>query len=231
MNSYSPDNFSIKRLFFIQNCHTINPGESMKENNYRLPKTKVGERSFKKIIKAGKALFSRGGYHLTSINDIIAKAKVAAGTFYIYFDSKLALYMYLLYDYREKIRENATKATAGLTTREEIERAGLKAFIEYVKKDPLSYKIIWESLFVKFEIFKEYYTSFSRAYIYHLKKHVVSNEIRPDVDLETLAYVLMGISNFVGLQILFKENSDQVDIDFVVSESMKILHNGIFLDK
>lgn len=201
----------------------------MEDINVRLPKTKVGEKSFKKIIKAGKFLFSKGGYHYTSVNDIIAKAKVAAGTFYIYFDSKLSLYKYLLYEYRDLIRENATKATEGLTSRKEIERAGLKAFIEYVKKEPLAYKIIWESLFVDFEIFREYYTSFARAYIYHIKKHVMNEEIRPDVDLETVAYVLMGISNFVGLQILFKEDADQVDIDFVVNESIKILENGIFI--
>ncbi len=200
----------------------------MEELNVRLPKTKVGEKSFKKIIKAGKFLFSKGGYHYTSVNDIIAKAKVAAGTFYIYFDSKLSLYKYLLFEYRDHIRDNASAAIKGLTSRKEIERAGLKAFIDYVKKEPLAYKIIWESLFVDFEIFKEYYTSFAKAYIYHLKKHVISEEIRPDVDLETIAYVLMGISNFVGLQILFKEEADQVDIEFVVNESIKILETGIF---
>ena len=68
----------------------------MENKTYRKPKTKVGERSFKKIIKAGKTLFAKGGFQATSINDVIAKAKVAAGTFYIYFDNKLALYMYLL---------------------------------------------------------------------------------------------------------------------------------------
>ena len=183
----------------------------MKTNNYRLPKTKIGEKSFKKIIRAGKNLFSKSGYNSTSVNDIIAKSRVAAGTFYIYFDSKLALYMYLL-----------------LTTRKEIERAGLKAFIEYVKKDPLAYKIIWESLFVDFKIFKDYYTSFAKAYIYHLKKHVQNGEIRNDIDLETLAYVLMGISNFVGLQILFNDEADQVEVDFVVDEAMKILESGAF---
>ncbi len=200
----------------------------MKTNEYRLPKTKIGLKSFNRIIKAGKTLFSKGGYHSTSINDIILKSRVAAGTFYIYFDSKLALYMYLLYEYRNKIRENAAKATKGLTSRKEIEKAGLKAFIEYVHKDPLAYKIIWESLFVDFKIFKEYYTSFAKAYIYHLKQHTFTSEIKSDIDLETAAYILMGVANFVGLQILFKDDADQIDIDFVVDESMKIIENGIF---
>lgn len=196
--------------------------------NYNPPKTKVGERSFNKIIKAGKVLFAKDGYQSTSINDIIAKSKVAAGTFYIYFENKLALYLYLLDEYRKSIRESATNATKGLTKRFDIEKAGLKAFITYCKKDPLVYKIIWESMFVDMNIFKDYYSSFAKSYISHLVKHVKDSEIRDDIDLETLSYVLMGISNFVGLQIIFNENSDEVDIDFVVDETMKILKTGMF---
>lgn len=200
----------------------------MEKLDYRLPKTKVGERSFKKIIKAGKLLFSKNGFQTTSINDIIAKAKVAAGTFYIYFDNKLVLYMYLLDEYRINIRKAAAEAIKGLNTRYEIERAGLKAFIQYVKRDPLAYKIIWESLFVDYDIFREYYMSFAKSYIYHLKKSVEKNELRDDIDLETTSYILMGISNFVGLQIIFNNKSDDVDIDFVVDEAMKVLQNGLF---
>ena len=196
--------------------------------NYNPPKTKVGERSFNKIIRAGKVLFAKDGYQATSINDVIAKAKVAAGTFYIYFENKLALYLYLLDEYRKSIRESANEATKGLTSRYDIERAGLKSFITYCKKDPLVYKIIWESMFVDMNIFRDYYMSFGKSYVSHLVNHVKDGEIREDIDLETVAYVLMGISNFVGLQIIFKDKADEVDIDFVVDETMKLLKTGLF---
>ncbi len=200
----------------------------MEKQTYRLPKTNVGERSFKKIIRAGRVLFGKDGYQSTSINDIIAKAKVAAGTFYIYFDNKLALYMYLLDEYRINIRKASTEATKGLKTRYDIEKAGLKAFIMYAKNDPLAYKIIWESLFVDFEIFKDYYKTFGESYLYHLKGAVKNGEVRDDIDLLTVSYILMGISNFVGLEIIFNENSTEEDIDRVVEESMKLLKNGMF---
>ena len=200
----------------------------MEKQTYRLPKTNVGERSFKKIIRAGRVLFGKDGYQSTSINDIIAKAKVAAGTFYIYFDNKLALYMYLLDEYRINIRKASTEATKGLKTRYDIEKAGLKAFIMYAKNDPLAYKIIWESLFVDFEIFKDYYKTFGESYLYHLKGAVKNGEVRDDIDLLTVSYILMGISNFVGLEIIFNENSTEEDIDRVVEESMKLIKNGMF---
>lgn len=197
----------------------------MKEK-FRHAKTKVGEKSFNKIIKAGKLLFAKSGYHSTSINDIIAKANVAVGTYYIYFNSKLALYHYLLDEYQENIREAARKATHGLTTRRDIEKAGLKAFIMYVIKEPLAYKLIWESLFVDQKLFIDYYSSFANSYIQNLQRF---NDVRIDIDLETVSYVLMGIANFVGLQILFKDHPTEADVDYVVLETMKLLDQGLFI--
>lgn len=196
----------------------------MKET-YRNPKTKVGAKSFNKIVRAGKLLFGKTGYNQTSINDVIDKANVAVGTFYIYFDSKLALYHYLLEEYQDKIREAARLATKDLTTRREIEREGLKAFIVYVIKEPIAYKLIWESLFIEKELFVEYYTRFSKSYIVNLQHY---EEVREDIDLETISFILMGIANFVGLQILFKDNPKTADVDFVVDETMKLLEHGLF---
>jgi AcrR family transcriptional regulator len=198
----------------------------MKEK-FRHAKTKVGEKSFNKIIRAGKNLFAKSGYHSTSINDIIAKANVAVGTYYIYFNSKLALYHYLLDEYQEKIREAAREATLNLTSRRDIEKEGLKAFIMYVIKEPLAYKVIWESLFVNQDLFIDYYSRFSESYVTNLKKY--SDEVREDIDYETVSFILMGIANFVGLQILFKDKPTEQDVDFVVNESMKLLDKGLFI--
>lgn len=203
----------------------------MNNVSYRLPKTKTGQKTFDKIIRAGKKLFAANGFQATSINDIIAKARVAAGTFYIYFDNKLALYLYLLDLYRISIRKASSNAIVGLTSRLEMEREGLKAFIKFVKQDPLAYKLVWESLFVDFDIFKEYYKEFSESYVYHLNKFVAMGEIRNDIDIETVSYVLMGISNFVGLQILFRDTVTDQEIDYVVDEAMKLLEAGLFIKK
>ncbi|MDP3131163.1 MAG: TetR/AcrR family transcriptional regulator, partial [Bacillota bacterium] len=148
--------------------------------------------------------------------------------FYIYFDNKLALYLYLLEQYKTSIRKASSNAVAGLTSRRAIEREGLKAFIQYVRRDPLAYKVVWESLFVDFKIFKDYYESFASSYVFHLKQFVENGEIRDDVDLETIAYVLMGVSNFVGLQILFRDQADEKAVDHVVDEAMKLLDAGLF---
>lgn len=94
----------------------------------RLPKTKVGYKSFHRIIEVSKKLFAENGFLATSTNQIISEAKVAIGTFYIYFDDKRAVYDYLLNDYSKLIRKEIQIAIKDLPTRFEQERQGLKTF-------------------------------------------------------------------------------------------------------
>ena len=203
----------------------------MDQLNYRLPKRKDGLKTFNKIITSGKKLFSKQGYQATSINEIIDKAKIATGTFYIYFDDKLALYVYLLQQYRAKIREAINDAIKDADTRYEKERLGIKAFLKFAWQDPLSYRIIWESMFVDQVIFKEYYQNFSKSYMVNLKDSVISGEVDGNIDLETLSYVLMGISNFVGLQVLFRDTLTDMDLEKIVDQVMYILRNGMFIEQ
>lgn len=44
------------------------------------------------ILEAAAELFGTQGYHSTSVSDIIAQAGIARGTFYLYFQSKRAIF-------------------------------------------------------------------------------------------------------------------------------------------
>jgi AcrR family transcriptional regulator len=46
----------------------------------------------RQILDAAKAVFAEAGYHGASINAIIERAQIARGTFYLYFESKAAVF-------------------------------------------------------------------------------------------------------------------------------------------
>lgn len=48
------------------------------------------------MLAVAKKIFSQKGYHATSINDLIEAADIARGTFYLYFESKRAIFDELL---------------------------------------------------------------------------------------------------------------------------------------
>lgn len=200
----------------------------MNQQNYRLPKRSDGQKTFDQIIDTAKKLFSKNGYLATSVNEIIEKSGIATGTFYIYFDDKFALYSYILAKYRKLIRKTISEAIKDAHARYDKERLGLRAFLKFAWEDPLAYRIIWESMFVDQKLFKEYYQTFSTDYQRQLKRSVEGNEVKDDIDLETLSYILMGISNFVGLQVLFRDTLTDKDLDRICDEVMKVLDHGMF---
>jgi AcrR family transcriptional regulator len=48
------------------------------------------------VLAVARRIFSQKGYHATSIHDIIETADIARGTFYLYFESKRAIFDELL---------------------------------------------------------------------------------------------------------------------------------------
>src|SRR5881394_2219027 len=58
----------------------IDPGDKAKQERRR------------QILAAAKAVFADAGYHGASIHAIIERAQIARGTFYLYFESKAAVF-------------------------------------------------------------------------------------------------------------------------------------------
>lgn len=79
------------------------------------------------LLEAARKLFSQKGFANTTISDIVRKAGVAQGTFYLYFESKAALVQQLLQMFHRVVQEEV--ATSGDDSQAPAERvrAGVKA--------------------------------------------------------------------------------------------------------
>ena len=189
------------------------------------PKTKAGFSKMLSLLEAADKLFNERGYFEVSISDICKEAHTAVGTFYIYFDSKADLYRYLLEIYKHQIKRHLAESIDGCATRAEREREGIKSFIRYAVKNPNVYNIIWGSLAVERQMFEDYYVSFAESYAQALRND--RGELAT-ADVTNLAYMLMGITNFLGLRAIFEDMSDD-QISAVIDQSiMPILETGMF---
>src|SRR6516165_1721895 len=56
------------------------------------------------VLRHAKRIFARKGYHRTNIADIIARAQIARGTFYLYFQNKKDLFEELLEQVLSELR-------------------------------------------------------------------------------------------------------------------------------
>lgn len=126
-----------------------------------------------------------------------------------------------------EIAAEAGVATQGCKTRREAERAGLKSWLIYIRENQYVYNLIWESLYVDRELFYNYYDTFASSYIRGLTSAQHGGKVTL-ADPEVLAYSLMGATSFIGLRWgIFA--SEDVDIDYVTDEFMKLLDSGLFL--
>ena len=92
-------------------------------------------------------------------------------------------------------------------------------------ENPNVYNIIWGSLAVEKEMFENYYVSFAESYAKALTR--AKDELKVD-DVTTMAYMLMGITNFLGLRAIFEQMTPQ-QIDQAVDQAiMPILEKGMF---
>lgn len=198
--------------------------------NYRVqgvhtPKTNAGYSKMLALLEAADQLFNEKGYFDVSVSDICKQAHTAVGTFYIYFDSKTDLYRYLVEIYKRQIKGHLAKAIAGCESRYDKEKEGIKCFVRYAVKNPNVYNIIWGSLAVEKQMFEDYYVSFAESYARALRE---DRQELSTVDVMSLAYILMGVTNFIGLRAMFENmNDDQINA-FVEQSIMPILANGAF---
>ena len=165
----------------------------------KAPRTERGRRTVRKLLEAAAQEFGQRGYHEAAITGITARAGVALGTFYTYFESKEELFRALVQDMSHATRSHVAEAVAGAPDRLTAERLGLAAFIAFTRKHPELYRIIEEAQFVADDVYREHYRSFVEGYRQGLASASGRGEIAEGPD-ELRAWALIGMSVFLGMR-------------------------------
>ena len=165
----------------------------------KAPRTERGRRTVRKLLQAAAEEFGERGYHEAAITGITARAGVALGTFYTYFESKEELFRALVRDMSDAVRAHVAEAVAGAPDRLAAERIGLSAFIAFVRKHPELYRIIEEAQFVAEDVYRQHYLTFVAGYGQGLAAARARGEISEGPD-ELRAWALIGMSVFLGMR-------------------------------
>src|SRR5688500_51463 len=102
----------------------------------KTPRTERGRRTLRKLLEAAAQEFGDRGYHDAAITGITARAGVALGSFYTYFDCKEAVFRALVKDMSQAVRSHVAEAVKAAPDRLSAERTGLAAFIAFTRKHP-----------------------------------------------------------------------------------------------
>lgn len=171
---------------------------SVREERQAAPVTEKGKATRRALLSAAEEVFGEAGYTGASVAEIVRRAGVAQGTFYVYFPDKKAAFEELVRVLNHDMRRHLSAAIDGMDNRVEMERAGFEAFFSWVSEHRALYKLVREAEFVDREIYRWHYDTLAEGYSRGLRQAMERGDIAGDVDANVMAHVLMGIAEFLG---------------------------------
>lgn len=86
------------------------------------------------LLVSARAILAEKGLEATTVSEIVARAGVAQGTFYLYFPSKMAILAALNTELNEHILSAVREATAQATNAAEVVQAGVSAAFQELER-------------------------------------------------------------------------------------------------
>lgn len=97
----------------------------------------------RQLLDTATAVFAERGYHATSMNDVAEAAGVTKPVLYQHFSSKRDLFVELLSDIGDELRDTIAKATADAAgPRQQIEE-GFRAYFRFVGDHTDSFRVLF----------------------------------------------------------------------------------------
>ncbi|HLH75222.1 MAG TPA: TetR/AcrR family transcriptional regulator [Candidatus Binataceae bacterium] len=178
------------------------------------------------VLRHAKVIFARKGYHQTNVSDIISRARIARGTFYLYFENKRDLFQELLDQVLNELATRIWRLRLGPQEPAAADqlRANLRRVLEFV----LSERDLSDILLTYSQGFdpdldrriQNFYEQIAQKIQRSLDLGIEMGLVRP-CDSRTAAYCILG-----GVKEVIVQLSRQAppDIGALVEE---ILHFGL----
>lgn len=152
------------------------------------------------ILNEAEKLFIKDGFEKTTVKDIAARAGVAKGTFYYYFDTKEAIIGALLKKRYKKTEKKAKYVldNENMSSLEKLEKVILRLIFSRRGNFKVYefFKIDENAKFMK-ERNKEFWNKFMPIFTQIVKEGVERGEFETDYPEEVTEILFMGIDNFL----------------------------------
>jgi len=110
------------------------------ENSSKREQNKARNRAV--ILEAARAVFVEPGYDAATVRDIVARTKLAPGTFYNYFPDKRSVLVALMAEASGEAATRARAARAKARSLEQLVYSGFRAYFEFVVSDRTTFELM-----------------------------------------------------------------------------------------
>jgi AcrR family transcriptional regulator len=184
------------------------------------------------ILAAGRKVFSVKGYHASSVADILAEARIARGTFYLYFRSKRAIFEVLLDEMFTQIRGALRRVQIGGEVDPVLVQmyGNVRRIIEVLESNrELTIILLREAVGLDADFDQKlnaFYDRLSRVIEETLKLGQSMGLVRP-CDTRLVSYCVLGSLKETVMHLL--TSGQEVDRDLLAREILEYNLRGLFL--
>ncbi len=185
------------------------------------------------IFRAAAQVVGKHGYGDASINRITEAAGIAQGTFYLYFESRQALFDELLPHVGQDMLVFIRSQVKGAANVLDMEERGFRAFFKYLQDHPGFFRILNEAEIAAPVAYLAHFKLITQHYVDALSRGVQAGEIvnYREQELETLAYMFMAARSYLYLRYVKDAEAESgagVTLpESVVETYMKLVRGGL----
>jgi AcrR family transcriptional regulator len=195
----------------------------------RLSRTELSPEARRAIFEAAAAVVGEHGYADATIRRITEAAGIAQGTFYLYFESRQALFDGLLPHVGERMLRFIGERTRGARDLYDMEERGFRAFFDYLTLNPGFFRILNEAEVAAPRAFQQHFRLLGDHYVASLQRAVKSGEIASfgAGEMETVAYMLMAARSYLYLRYVKDRPGSPTLPEEAVRTYLKMVRHGL----
>lgn len=188
-------------------------------------------RTREQLLNSAARVVGEFGYRDASIQRITAHAGMAQGTFYLYFESRQALFDELLPHFGRDMLELVRSRAHGASGFFEIEEIGVRTVFEYLVNNPWFWRVLNEAEVEAPVANAEHRREVTRRYIRFLQRARAEGEITAyaDSELNVLAYLLIAARDYLYVHHLANTKTKKVKSipEAAIRTYMTFLRHGL----
>jgi len=146
-----------------------------------------------RLIESGAALFASRGLHGVTTHDVARDAGVAAGTFYLHFKDKHALFREIALDAVAELRERLDTATAAATDPRDAVPHIAEALVTFSEEHRELVRIVFSVDRETSDVASDVLSELAAAIAAGRRQRITAGDASPDLDPVILSQALVGM--------------------------------------
>ncbi len=182
----------------------------------------------RKLIAAATQIVGLEGYANASVAKITARARVAQGTFYNYFESQQDLFDQLLPELGQQLLDYIRKRLGGCKDGLKREQIGFQAFFEFLHQTPEFYRILNEAETFSPKAFRHHMDNMTQGYLRSLRRNKQAGELGgySEEELDVIACILLAARNYISYHFIYRQGANDPLPAWVLKTYLKFITGG-----